>query len=101
MSSGTEAASSVPDHPNVWTDGSLVLDLVTGVSFSGAGFLAHQSEDYWSGCCWGHVDHVRSDGGVQSCGGFCSVPGPLQSVQRAEMWGHLGSAVFWCCTFGG
>ena len=38
-------ASSVPDHPNVWTDGSLVLDQVTGVS-SGAGFFAHQSEDY-------------------------------------------------------
>ena len=25
----------------------------------------------------------------QSCGGFCSVPGPLQSVQRAEMWGVI------------
>ena len=32
------AASSVPDHPNVWTDGSLVLDQVTGSSSSGAGF---------------------------------------------------------------
>ena len=32
------------------------------------------------------VDHVRPDGKVQSCRGFCSVPGPLQSVQRAEMW---------------
>ena len=33
------AASSMPDHPNVWTDGSLVLDHVTGVSSSGAGFF--------------------------------------------------------------
>ena len=32
----TRAASSVPDHTNVWTDGSLVLDQVTGVSSSGA-----------------------------------------------------------------
>ena len=24
-----------------------------------------------------------------SCRGFCSVPGPLQSVQRAEMWGVI------------
>ena len=26
---------------------------------------------------------------IQSCRGFCSVPGPFQSVQRAEMWGVL------------
>ena len=30
----------MPDHPNVWTDGSLVLDQVTGVSSSGAEFFA-------------------------------------------------------------
>ena len=59
------AASSVPDHPNVWTDGSLVLDR------------------------WSHVDGVRADDDVSSCRGFCSVPGPLQSVQRAEMWGVI------------
>ena len=34
-----EAASLIPDRPNVWSDGSLVLDQVTGVSSSGAGFL--------------------------------------------------------------
>ena len=33
-----EAASLLPDYPNVWTDGSLVLDEVTGASSSGAGF---------------------------------------------------------------
>ena len=26
---------------------------------------------------------------MHSCRGFCSVPGPLQSVQRAEMWGVI------------
>ena len=36
-----------------------------------------------------HVDHVRPEGGVQSCRGFCSDPGPLQSVQRAEIWGVI------------
>ena len=35
---------------------------------------------------WGHVDSVRRGGELLSCRGFCSVPGPLQSVQRAEMW---------------
>ena len=59
-----DAASSMLDHPNVWTDGSLVLDQVTGVSSSGAGFFAHQSEDCWCGRRWGHVDHVPPDGGA-------------------------------------
>ena len=42
-----EAASRMTDAPNVWTDGSLLMDQVTGVSSSGAGFYAHQSEDRW------------------------------------------------------
>ena len=84
-----EAASLIPDHPDVWTDGSLHLDQVTGVSSSGAGFFAHQSDSCWSHRRWGHVDGIRVDHGVSSCRGFCSVPGTLQSVQRAEMWGVI------------
>ena len=37
----------------------------------------------------GQVDLIRPVGNVQSCRGFCSVPGSLQSVQRAEMWGAI------------
>ena len=48
-----EVASSVPDHPNVWTDGSLVLDRVTGVSSSGAGFFSLSPEECWNGSLWG------------------------------------------------
>ena len=88
-----EVASRVPDAPDVWTDGSLVLDQVTGESAAGADFFAHQSENCWSGRRWGHVDGVRPGGEVSSCGRFCSVPGPLQSVQRAEMW-----VSFWLCS---
>ena len=83
------AASSLPDHPNIWTDGSVVLDHLTGVSSSGSGFFAHQPEHFWRGRRWGHVDGVRLDPGIACCRGFCSVPGPLQSVQRAEMWGVI------------
>ena len=82
-------ASLVPDQPNVWSDGYLVLDRVTGISSSGAGFFAHQSVNFWEDRPWSHVVHVRPAGDVQSCRGFCSVPGPLQSVQRAEMWGVI------------
>ena len=84
-----EVASFVPDHPTVWSDGSLVFDQVTGVPSSGAGFFAHQSVDLWDDFRWGHVAHVRPDDGFPSCRGFISVPGPLQSVQRAELWGVI------------
>ena len=84
------AASLMPDDPNVWTDGSLVLDQVTGVPSSSAGFFAHQSQDCWCGCRWGHVDHVRPVGSEGlSCRGFCSLSAPVQTVQRAELWGVI------------
>ena len=51
--------------------------------------LAHWSEHFWRSRRWGHVEDVRIDPNVPSCRGFCSVPGPLQSVQRAEMWGVI------------
>ena len=60
----------------VWTGGSLVLDQVTGVAASGAGFFSHSPEDCWRGHRWGHVDRVRLEGLVPSGRGFCSVPGP-------------------------
>ena len=85
-----EAASRMPDVLDVWTVGSWVLDKVAGVSSAGSGFFAHQSELAWSARRWSHVDHVRLVvGGGLSCGGFCSFPGPLQSVQRAELWGVI------------
>ena len=82
-----DAAASLADHPDVWTDGSLVLDRLTGVSSSGSGFFAHQVECFWRGCRWGHVDGVHPGLDRACCRGFFSVPGPLQTVQRAEMWG--------------
>ena len=56
-----DAAASLTDHPDVWTDGSLILDQVTGVSSSGSGFFAHQDPRFWRGCRWGHVDDVHTD----------------------------------------
>ena len=81
-----EAASLVPDHLNVRTDGSLVLDRVTDVSSSGAGFFADHAASFWDIRSWGQVDLLHPVDNFPSCSGFCSVPGPLQSVQRAEMW---------------
>ena len=50
----------VPDHPNVWTDGSLVLDKVAGISCSGAGFFADHAASFWDVRSWGQVDTLRS-----------------------------------------
>ena len=76
-----------PDAPNVWTDDSLVQGQVSGASSSGSGFYAHLPSVHWAHRRWGHLDEIRSDDGVvQSCLVFCSVPGPLQSVQRTLLW---------------
>ena len=55
----------VPVHPNVWSDGSLVLYKVTGISSSGAGFFANQSVSFWDARRWGQVDLIRPVGNVQ------------------------------------
>ena len=51
--------------------------------------FAHHSEICWSDRRWGHVDRVQSGGVAHSCRGFVSVLGPLQTVQRAELWGVI------------
>ena len=75
-------SSVVPDHPNVWTDGSLVLDKVAGISSPAAGFYADHAASFWNVRCWGQVDLIHPVGNNQSCRGFCSVPGPLQYVTK-------------------
>ena len=84
-----EVSASLPDSPDIWSDGSLVQDPITGVSAAGAGMFAHYSERCWRDRRWGHVDHVRTVGVDHSCTAFVSVPGPLQTVQRAELWGVI------------
>ena len=50
----------------------------------------------------GHLDEMRParDGTVRFMEGFCSVPGPLQTVQRAAFWGYPCLAVLGCSSFG-
>ena len=84
------AARRVADEPDVWTDGSLVDDKVSGVSSAGAGCFTFRVRRLWACWNWGHWDDDVGDGSVVSaCRGFLSVPGPLQTVQRAELWGVI------------
>ena len=45
----------------------------------------------WNVRLWGHMDDVPLEGqiGGEGCRVIVSVPGPLQSVQRAELWGVI------------
>ena len=84
------ASGRVAEEPDVWTDGSVVDDKVSGVSSAGAGCFTLRDCQLWSCSGWGHWDQGVRDGSVVSfCRGFCSVPGPLQTVQRTELWGVI------------
>ena len=57
-------------------------------AFAGAGVHARLHGDSWRYRRWGHLDDLglTPDGLSSSCVGFSSLPGPLQTVQRAEFW---------------
>ena len=81
------------DAPDVWSDGSLVLDGFSGIGVAGCGVYAHASGAAWFGRRWGHLDLLPPlpDGAGEACRLYCSIPGPLQTVQRAEIWGVLAA----------
>ena len=74
--------------PDVWSDGSLVLDKLSGVGVAGCGVYAHASGAAWFGRRWVHLDLLPPllDGAGEACRLYCSIPGPLQTMQRAEIW---------------
>ena len=82
---------ALADFPDVWSDGSLVVHEVSDVGVAGCGVYAHASGAGWFGRKWGHLDLLAPlpDGAGEACRLYCSVPGPLQTVQRAEIWGVL------------
>ena len=79
------------DAPDVWSDGSLVLDSFSGLGSAGCGVYARCSGAAWFHRWWGHLDLLPPlpDGSGEACRLYCSVLGPLQTVQRAEIWGVL------------
>ena len=84
------AAWRAAAEPDVWTAGSLVEDKVSGASSAGAGCSTYRGSRLWANWRCGHLDEgVDEDAVARACRGFCSVPGPLQSVQRAEFWGVI------------
>ena len=50
------ASSDVSDHPDVWTDGSFVLDQLSGVGVGGCGVCSLKSGAGWFGRGWRHLE---------------------------------------------
>ena len=69
------------------------MDASSGVGVAGCGVYAYVSGAAWFGRRWGHLDLLPPlpDGAGEACRLYCSVPGPLQTVQRAEIWGVLAA----------
>ena len=61
------------------------------VGVAGCGVYAHASGAAWFGRKWGHLDLLPPlpDGVGEACRLYSSIPGPLQTVQRAEIWSVL------------
>ena len=70
-------------EPDVWSDGSLVVDKVSGVGVAGCGVYARASGAAWFGWRWGHLDSLPPllDDRNETCWLESSVHGPLQTVQ--------------------
>ena len=78
---GVAAARRVAACPDVWTDGSLVENKVSGASSAGTGCFTYRCSRLWANWRWDHLDDdVRENAVISACRGFCS-------VQIAEFWG--------------
>ena len=101
----------VPDFPNIWTDGSREPIPHLDFEIAGAGAFVHSPAIIFDSCHWGHA-HDLDAPHEGSSHIFSGIPGPIQSVQRAEYWGvilalqaysgiHIGidnmNVPSWCC----
>ena len=80
-------------NPDVWTDGSLVRDKFSGICCGGAGVFAFLSGAAWFHRSRGHLELLPPDVNLGSERSvlYFSVPGALQTVQRAELWGVIAA----------
>ena len=64
---GFDAGASawmVAAEPDVWTDGSLVEDKVSGASSAGAGCFTYRCSRLWANWRWGHLDEDEGEDAV-------------------------------------
>ena len=78
----------VPVAPNIWTDGSREPIPHLDVETAGAGAFVHSPAIIFDSHHWGHAQDL-DDPHEGSSHIFSGIPGPIQSVQRAEYWGVI------------
>ena len=84
-----DIALEVPDHPNIWTDGSREdLSSLGGFAGAGAGVYLPSSEIAFDHSVWRTVEEY-GDARLERCRAFLPIPVVLQTVQRAEFWGAI------------
>ena len=96
-----DIALEMPEHPNVWTDGSREdFSSVGGFEVAGAGVYLPAAEVAFDHSVWGMVEEY-GDARLERCRAFLPVPGVLQTVQRAEFLGAVVALqAYWPCHLG-
>ena len=86
-----DLATELGEHPCVQTDGGPEAYPSGGFQVAGAGAHLPASKLALQGALWEEVEEY-GDVRLDRCRAFMPVPGPLQTVQRAEFWGACGPA---------
>ena len=96
-----DIALEIPDHPNIWTDGSREdFSSIGSFEVAGAGVYLPAAEVAFEHSVWGTVEEY-GDARLERCRAFLPVPGVLQTVQRAEFWGAVVALqAYWPCHLG-
>ena len=96
-----DIALEMPEHPNIWTDGSREdFSSIGGFEVAGAGVYLPAAEVAFDNSVWGTVEEY-GDARLERCRAFLPVPGVLQTVQRAEFWcAIVALQAYWPCHLG-
>ena len=96
-----DIALEMPEHPNVWTDGSGEdFSSIGGFEVAGADVYLPAFELAFDGLVWGTAEEY-GDARLERCRAFLPVPGVMQTVQRAEFWGAIVALqTYWPCHLG-
>ena len=91
----------MPEHPIVWTDGSREdFSSIGEFEVAGAGVCLPASELAFGSLIWCTVEEY-DDARLERCRAFMPVPGVMQTVQRAEIWGAIiAMQAYWPCHLG-
>ena len=83
-----DLAIEIGERPCVWTDGCLESCPTARFSVAGAGVYLTTLELAMQGAILGEAEEY-GDAGLERCRAFMPVPGPLQTVERAEFGGTI------------